>query len=168
MPYDGLDRFAVKMKPLSERDNKVNIEEDHIPPTATPHAFSPQGQAIIHETVERIRAAREGDKPVMLAFGAHTIKNGLAPVLNHLIEGGWLTHLATNGAGIIHDWEFAFQGKSSEDVQKGVTQGEFGNWQETGYLINLALNIGAFEIQGIRRISRCDDRERRADNTDPG
>ncbi len=47
----------------------------------------------------------------MLAFGAHTIKNGLGPVLIELISKGWVTHLATNGAGIIHDWEFAYPGK---------------------------------------------------------
>ena len=148
MPYDRLDRFTVKMKPLAERDSKVFIEDDHVSPTATPRPFSTKGQVIIRETVEHIRAARAVDKPVILAFGAHTIKNGLAPVLNRLIESGWLTHLATNGAGIIHDWEFAFQGKSSEDVRAGVAKGEFGNWQETGFFINLALNIGAFEARG--------------------
>lgn len=84
----------------------------------------------------------------MLAFGAHTIKNGLAPVLIWLIEQGWVTHLATNGAGIIHDWEFAFQGRSSEDVRVNVARGEFGTWEETGRLINLALNIGAYRGMG--------------------
>jgi hypothetical protein len=84
----------------------------------------------------------------MLSFGAHTIKNGLSPVLIQLMEEGWVTHLATNGAGIIHDWEFAFQGQSSEDVQAYVRQGQFGNWQETGFNINLALNVGAYEGKG--------------------
>ena len=65
-----------------------------------------------------------------------------------LIERGWVTHLATNGAGVIHDWEFAFQGASSEDVRQGVERGEFGNWQETGYYINLALNVGAYAGRG--------------------
>ena len=54
----------------------------------------------------------------MVTFGAHSIKNGLAPVFLQLVEDGWVTHLATNGAGIIHDWEFAFQGKSCEDVER--------------------------------------------------
>jgi hypothetical protein len=84
----------------------------------------------------------------MLAFGAHTIKNGLAPVLNALMKDGWLTHLATNGAGIIHDWEFAFQGKSSEDVRENVKKGQFGLWDETGFYINLALVVGAYEGLG--------------------
>ena len=65
-----------------------------------------------------------------------------------LVEEGWFTHLATNGAGIIHDWEFSFQGQSSEDVQAMVREGRFGNWEETGLYINLALNIGAYEGKG--------------------
>jgi hypothetical protein len=148
MPYSKLDRFLVKMKPLADRENKVQIERDHIPLTTQPKNLSDIGQALIHEASERIRNARANDKPVILAFGAHTIKNGLAPALNHLMERGWLTHLATNGAGVIHDWEFAFQGESSEYVKGGVLRGEFGNWQETGFNINLALNIGAYEGLG--------------------
>jgi len=84
----------------------------------------------------------------MLAFGAHTIKNGLAPVLIDLIEQGWVTLLATNGAGIIHDWEFSFQGLSSEDVRANVDQGQFGIWEETGFYLNLALVVGAYEGLG--------------------
>jgi hypothetical protein len=81
-------------------------------------------------------------------MGAHTIKNGMAPTLIKLMEEGWLTHLATNGAGIIHDWEFAFQGLSSEDVKANVDKGEFGIWEETGKYINLAIVVGAFEGKG--------------------
>lgn len=148
MPYPQLDRSKLHIKPLADRANKVFIEMAHIPPSEAPRPFNATGQAIIQHTVERIQAAHAAGKPVMLTFGAHTIKNGLAPVLNKLIEDGWLTHLATNGAGIIHDWEFAFQGQSSEDVRAGVKRGEFGNWQETGFFINLALNVGAYEGLG--------------------
>ena len=144
MPYPKLDRRLIKMKPLSARQNKVQIERDHIPVSAQAQNLSDIGKTLIREVADRMRTARENGKPVILASGAHTIKNGLAPVLNHLMEKGWLTHLATNGAGVIHDWEFAFQGQSSEDVKGGVSRGEFGNWQETGFNINLALNIGAY------------------------
>ena len=82
-------------------------------------------------------------RAVILAFGAHAIKNGLAPVLIRLAEAGWLTHLATNGAGVIHDWEFAYQGASSEDVRENLARGQFGLWQETGLYLNLALAVGA-------------------------
>jgi hypothetical protein len=84
----------------------------------------------------------------MCAFGAHTIKNGLGPVLIALLREGWLTHLATNGAGIIHDWEIAYQGLTSEDVRANVSRGEFGIWEETGFFINLALLLGAYRGKG--------------------
>lgn len=84
----------------------------------------------------------------MCAFGAHTIKNGLGPVLIRLIDEGWITHLATNGAGIIHDWELAYQGRTSEDVRKNVARGEFGTWDETGRYLNLALLVGAWKGLG--------------------
>lgn len=148
MPYPQFDRHALKIKPLSERKDKVYIERDHVPPTAAPKPFSEAGQKVLAEAVERLKAARNAGRPRMLTFGAHAIKNGLAPVFIALMERGWVTHLATNGAGIIHDWEFAFQGHSSEDVRANAPRGEFGTWQETGYFLNLALNIGAYEGLG--------------------
>jgi len=84
----------------------------------------------------------------MLAYGAHAIKNGLGPVLTRLMEEGWVTHLATNGAGVIHDWEFAFLGESSEDVRANVPDGTFGLWEETGKFINLAILVGVCEGLG--------------------
>lgn len=148
MPYPQFDRGAVRMKPLAERVNKLDIERDQVPVGREPVGLSAAAGAMIAGVADRIVAARHRQRPVMLTFGAHTIKNGLAPVLIRLMEDGWLTHLATNGAGIIHDWEFAFQGKSGEDVRGYVRQGQFGNWQETGHYINLALNLGAYEGKG--------------------
>lgn len=148
MPYPQLNRTKVKMKSLAERMNKKHIERDHVSVTQSPQQLPSDAKTIIKEAANRIAEARRRDKPVMLSFGAHTIKNGLAPVLIELLQDGWVTHLATNGAGIIHDWEFAFQGMSSEDVKTNVDRGEFGNWHETGYYINLALNIGAYEGKG--------------------
>ena len=77
-----------------------------------------------------------------------TIKNGLVHVFKDLMDGGWVTHFATNGAGVIHDWEFAFQGCSGEDVQRYASEGRFGIWQETGLYINLAIVLGAFRGLG--------------------
>jgi hypothetical protein len=148
MPYKELDRHALRFKPLRERKNKVHIEEDHVPPTAKAEPLSDSGKKIVRETVERLIVAREKKRSRMLTFGAHSIKNGLAPVFIKLIEDGWITHLATNGAGIIHDWEFAFQGHSSEDVRANVERGEFGVWDETGFFINLAILIGAYQGLG--------------------
>ncbi|NLH48608.1 MAG: hypothetical protein GX444_08385 [Myxococcales bacterium] len=147
MPYPQFDRSLVKMKPLAERRNKVLIPRDAVTLDRPPE-LSPVARELVGESVTRIRRALANGRPVMLSFGAHTIKNGLAPVLNELLERRWVTHLATNGAGVIHDWEIAFQGATSEDVRGGVSRGEFGNWRETGLYLNLALAVGAYEGMG--------------------
>jgi hypothetical protein len=143
-----LNRDLLHFKKLSHRKNRIIIEKDQIPVSQKPVNLSDTDKKLIKKTADRIRTARANNKPVMLTFGAHTIKNGMAPTLNALIKEGWVTHLATNGAGIIHDWEFAFQGKSSEDVRENIEKGEFGIWEETGFYINLALVTGAYEGAG--------------------
>jgi hypothetical protein len=143
-----LDRRRLLLKPLAARKNKVSFPQDAVSPEETPAALNGAGAAALQEAVEKIRAARAAGKPVMCAFGAHTIKNGLGPVLVRLLEQGWITHLATNGAGIIHDWELAWQGRTSEDVRENVAHGEFGTWDETGRFINLALLVGAWKGLG--------------------
>lgn len=148
MPHPQFDRTKLSVKPLGERENKIVIERDCILPGRLPKTFTGETRAIVRETADHMRQARRAGRSIMLAFGAHTIKNGLAPVLIRLMEEGWLTHLATNGAGIIHDWEFAFQGQSGEDVRRYVAEGQFGIWQETGRYINLALIAGAYEGLG--------------------
>jgi hypothetical protein len=148
MACSKLDRNRLSIKRLSDRKNKVHIEKDCINIECKPSNLSEKDQILIENAAGKIRSAREKKKSVMLTFGAHTIKNGMAPTLIALMKEGWLTHLATNGAGIIHDWEFAFQGKSSEDVRENVEHGQFCLWEETGFFINLALVVGAFEGLG--------------------
>jgi hypothetical protein len=148
MPYQKFDRDQLSVKKLGERENKVNILQDHISTNQKPSHLSEAGMNLIIQTAARIREARDKKKSVILAFGAHTIKNGMSPTLMALISEGWVTHLATNGAGIIHDWEFAFLGKSSEDVKGNVGKGQFGIWDETGFYINLAIIVGAYEGLG--------------------
>jgi hypothetical protein len=148
MPYKKFDRDKLNVRSLGERKNKILIETSHVPVDSLPAGLTPAGYSIIRQTAEKIREARSESRSVMLAFGAHTIKNGMSPTLIALMEEGWVTHLATNGAGIIHDWEFAFQGKSSEDVKENVRLGQFGIWDETGFYINLALISGAYERSG--------------------
>ena len=148
MPYASFDRWKLHRHPLAGRPNKVAIDRDCVRPGDAPRPLPAAAMGVIDETAGRMQAARAAGRPVMLAFGAHTIKNGLAPVLAKLIEDGWVQHLATNGAGIIHDWEFAFQGQSSEDVRANVAEGKFGLWEETGFHLNLALLLGAFDGLG--------------------
>ena len=147
MPFDQLDRRRIRMRPLGKRVNRVRIERDAIDPTQQPRDLSERAAEVVSRTAQRIAQARKAGRPAIMAFGAHAIKNGLGPVLIHMMEKGWLTHLATNGAGIIHDWEFAFLGESSEHVAENVAAGTFGAWEETGYYLNLALLVGAW--QGI-------------------
>jgi hypothetical protein len=148
MPSKQLDRTTLRFKSLTERADRVQIESDCVLPEAMPERLDDRARSHVDETVQRIVAARDSGKARMLVFGAHTIKNGLSPVIIRLIERGWLTHLATNGAGIIHDWEFAYQGTSSEHVAQNVDRGEFGMWEETGYFLNLAIVVGAYRGLG--------------------
>jgi len=148
MFHPKFDRDQLAIRKLTERYNKLSIENNQIPVSQKPANLSDQGKELIKKTADRIRSARQKQKSVMLTFGAHTIKNGMAPTLIALINEDWVTHLATNGAGIIHDWEFAYQGKSSEDVRENVKNGQFGIWNETGLFINLALVVGAYEGLG--------------------
>lgn len=148
MPYPKFDRDKLLIKSLAQRCNKLAIVRDHVEPGQVPRSMDASAAKVMDEVVARAQTARREGRPVVLAFGAHTIKNGLAPVLIRLMEQGWVTHLATNGAGIIHDWEFSFLGQSSEDVKGNVARGEFGIWQETGYFINLAIVVGAYEGLG--------------------
>lgn len=87
----------------------------------------------------------------MLLYGAHLVKNGLMAVVIRLLEEGWITHLATNGAGTIHDWELAFLGRTEESVRENVATGTFGTWDETGRNIHLALLAGGIRNEGYGR-----------------
>ena len=148
MSTTRFDRDKLRIRPLCERRNRLQFDQIKVPCTAVPRDLPAECREIVAETAEKIRAARRAGKAVICSFGAHAIKNGLGPVLIGMMERGWMTHLATNGAGIIHDWEFAFQGASGEDVKAYVREGQFGIWEETGYCINLALAVGAYRGLG--------------------
>lgn len=141
------DRTRLKPLPLADRNSKSVIEKIAIDPD-TKFPSLAGNQAIIDKIAETMVQAKQHNASIILSFGAHLIKNGLGLVLRRLIEEGFVTHLATNGAGSIHDWEFAFHGKSEEDVRANVQQGQFGIWEETGRYINLALLVGASQGKG--------------------
>jgi hypothetical protein len=90
----------------------------------------------LNTLVKAIVTARRRKKPIILMLGAHPIKCGLSPVLIDLMENRFVTALATNGAGAIHDLEIAFWGKTSEEVEKGIADGSFGMARETGETFN--------------------------------
>jgi hypothetical protein len=97
----------------------------------------------------RMAAARAGRKALIWALGAHVIKVGLNPVLVDLMRTGWISALALNGAGIIHDFELAFAGRTSEDVESAIRTGRFGMARETGEFLNGAVTAGAAEGLGL-------------------
>ena len=142
-----LDRDELKILPLSRRVNKLDVSRT-IDPANYPIDLSPEARRDVETTAEEIRRAKANGAARMCAYGAHAIKNGLGCVLATLAENGWLTHLTTNGAGVIHDWEFAFQGKSGEDVQRYTSEGQFGIWEETGAYLNLAILFGGYRGLG--------------------
>ncbi len=105
----------------------------------------------IIKVADSVIQARKGNRPVILAMGAHPIKVGLSPIIIDLITTGIITAVATNGAAIIHDFELAYMGKTSEDVAAELNRGTFGMAEETGKLINRAINKGNKKGHGIGR-----------------
>src|SRR5207247_2504308 len=92
--------------------------------------------------VERIAGALRRDRLVVLGMGAHPIKVGLGPAIVDLIERGRLAAVAMNGACLVHDFELAWNGRTSEDVGPGLERGTFGMARETGEFLNRATREG--------------------------
>lgn len=148
MPHPLFDRTRLDIRSLRERKNSIQLQDDSFQTEPVQRELTDEVKNIISECAERIRIARDNKRSVMLSFGAHAVKNGLAPVMISLMKEGWITHFATNGAGIIHDWEFAYQGATGENVKENVAKGQFGIWDETGFFINLAIIAGAYNGLG--------------------
>jgi hypothetical protein len=96
-----------------------------------------------------IRRARDADRPRLWGFGAHVLKVGLSPLLVDLMERGDITALALNGAGIVHDFELAVAGQTSEEVADGLGSGAFGMARETGEELNRAVVEGSADGLGL-------------------
>ena len=146
-----IDLTHLRVLPLAQRKSLARLEDILIDPDSKPGPCSAPNLEQIRHCATHIAGARRQGTGVSLIYGAHLIKNGAAEILIRLIEHGWVTHLATNGAGAIHDWEFAFAGVSTESVRDNVETGTFGTWDETGRYIHLALLAGALERRGFGR-----------------
>jgi hypothetical protein len=146
-----LDLKKVKVYPLAQRRSLSSLKKILVDPAKPPPACSADNLKTIRACAAQITDARKRGASVILMYGAHLVKNGALSIVNALIEGGWLTHLATNGAGTIHDWELAFQGLTEESVRDNVATGTFGTWDETGRNIHLALLVGALREEGYGR-----------------
>lgn len=128
MPFQEFDRSQLLIKPLGEREHDLML--DVIKPLdAEVPAFE---SAELVALAEAIVAARQKNAPVILMMGAHVLRKGNARYIIDLMERGLITHIGMNGAGAIHDYEFAKIGATTESVPKYISEGQFGLWQETG------------------------------------
>jgi hypothetical protein len=151
MNVSPLDLSQLKVFPLAQRKTLTRADDILVDPDTPPKPCSAASAALVQRCAQDIRSARERDASVMLVYGAHLLRNGAARVLERMMARGWLTHLATNGAGTIHDWEYAWFGGSTESVEMNVASGTFGTWQETATNIHLALMTGALDGLGYGR-----------------
>jgi hypothetical protein len=149
MALDKFNRRDLDVFPLADRDSQLSIERVALDPLADPPVVREALARQLDALAGKIRSARDRGASVMLVYGAHLIKNGAGTLVNWLVESGWVTHVATQGAGVIHDWEFAYAGVSSESVRHNAPAGTFGTWDETGWAINLAVTAGAAEGLGF-------------------
>src|SRR5438094_8532625 len=127
-----LDLRNLKVYPLAERLSQSRLEEILVEPGAPPPTCPENVSKTIHDCAQKIKAALKRNAAVMLIYGAHLIKNGGQLLLNPLMERGWLSHLATNGAGTIHDWEFSFLCRSTESVRDNVAARTLRAWHQPG------------------------------------
>src|SRR3989338_9571779 len=137
-----------KLKTYSIRRRKSKVKQDEFAkPLAKGASFrafydSLPGMlaaANLLAVVRDIVRARKKMRPVILMMGAHVIKCGLSPVIIDLMRRGVITGIATNGACIIHDFEIAYLGKTSEDVTEALADGSFGMARESAEYINGAI-----------------------------
>lgn len=155
-PYDEFDLSGVRTYPLASRSSKARAEDfarpyrrgDGLPGwlDALPRILA---AGDFRAVVERLVAARRSGGGIIWGFGAHVLKTGLSPVLVDLMRRGFVSALATNGAGIVHDFEIALSGSTSEDVDEALGPGRFGMAEETGTLLNQAINDGVGAGLGI-------------------
>lgn len=151
MPYPAVDLKKVNTYSLAERASRVMVGDLIRPDSPLPDFDNPE----LDEIVQRIFAARQASAPVIWMFGGHVVKRGLAPVLIDLMERGYITHLASNGAASIHDFEIALQGQTSEDVASSLADGSFGMAEETGAWMNQAIQAGVKSGMGIGEAIGC-------------
>ena len=155
-PYEEFDLSGVRTYPLASRQSKARAQD-----FARPLAPSGTIQQLIESlpdilagadlkaVIGAIRRAHATERGIVWGLGAHVIKAGLSPVLIDLMERGFVSALALNGAGVIHDFELALSGGTSEDVDEALGPGRFGMAEETGSQLNAALNTGVARGLGI-------------------
>jgi hypothetical protein len=156
IPYEEFDLSGVKTYPLASRQSKANVADFATPyqkgsglpglMTSLPSFLSASDFKAI---VAAMSEARRRGAAIVWGIGAHVLKTGLSPVLVDLMERGFVSALATNGAGVIHDFEIALAGATSEDVDEALGPGRFGMAEETALLLNGAMTEGVKQGLGL-------------------
>jgi len=154
--YEEFNLSGIRTYPLASRKSKTRAE-DFAKPVARGSAFKTWfdslpgilGAADVRRAVDAIVAAKKRGAGIVWGIGAHVIKTGVSPVLIDLMERGYVSALAMNGAGVIHDFEIALSGATSEDVDEALGPGKFGMAEETGTLLNEAIRVARAEHKGL-------------------
>ncbi|MCL2625089.1 MAG: hypothetical protein FWD31_15615, partial [Planctomycetaceae bacterium] len=160
MPFNTFDRSRLQLKPLSERVHDLDLSV-----MIAPDAPATLAHPSLDVLADRIRQSRccpagvPGGSTVLWMLGAHVLRAGCAPVLVQLLEEGYVTHIALNGAGGIHDFEFALIGATTESVARYIREGQFGLWHETGKLNDAAREAARDGIGFGEAVGRMIDRE---------
>lgn len=153
-----IDLSRVETYPLASRPSKVTtrdfakpLSDDEARDAAAllnslPHILAADTLSAITDAIVE---ARSKNRAIIWGVGGHVIKTGLAPVLIDLARRGFVSAIAMNGSGVIHDFEIAVAGWTSEDVDAALGSGAFGMAEETGRLINEEIRGGAAEDCGI-------------------
>lgn len=156
LAYEPFDVSAVHTYPLASRVSKARHEAfaapwDPATGLAGWLASLPDclAAADFRSVIDAIGAARAADRAIIWGLGAHVVKTGLAPVLIDLMERGFVSAIAMNGAGLIHDYEIAIGGATSEDVDTALGAGRFGMAEETGVGLNRAIADGVGRGLGL-------------------
>ena len=155
-PYEEFDLSGVRTYPLASRRSKAHAD-DFAAPVDRGATFKTWFDSLprilggrdLRRVVTAIVAAHRDGRGIAWGIGAHVIKTGVSPVLIDLMERGYVSALAMNGAGIIHDFEIALSGATSEDVDEALGPGTFGMAEETGHVLNEVIREADRKDQGI-------------------
>lgn len=155
-PYEEFDLSDVRTYPLASRPSKAKVEDFAKPSGGEASAAAvleglPKVLAAADFTavVHAIASAARESRGIVWGLGAHVLKVGLGPILIDLMERGLVSAIATNGAAVIHDFEIAWAGATSEDVDAALGPGQFGMAEETGRVLNGAINDGVAAGLGL-------------------
>ncbi|HPI25686.1 MAG: hypothetical protein KBB33_01915 [Candidatus Cloacimonetes bacterium] len=152
--YEEINLENLKAYSITDRSSKVN-----------PDLFAKKGKAEmtpfldclpdvlsakdLKSLITKIKEAKAKGRAIIIGLGGHVIKCGLAPLLIELMEAGYVSALAVNGSVMIHDYELAFFGHTSEDVSKSLADGSFGMVFETTHGINTIITKGSAAGMGL-------------------